>query len=206
MQQILLFRELEVPLDEIRHILLQPDFNLKDALKNHNISLRKRIIRLEELITTVEQTIKTIKGDMQMSEQEIFKGFDETEYEDEARERWGNTTRYAESRRKWVSYSKEQKEKIKEEGGKIIERIVTTNPGAIPEDTDVQMAVSDYLAYLNKYFYTCNAEFFRNLSNMWVQDERFAINYERVREGGAAFVKDAVYVFCASVREKKIGS
>jgi hypothetical protein len=45
-------------------------------------------------------------------------------------------------------------------------------------------------------------EFMRNLSDMWVEDERFAINYERIREGGARFVRDAVHIFCDKKKKK----
>jgi len=81
--------------------------------------------------------------------------------------------------------------------------MVTTNPNAKPDDPEVQTAIGDYLAYFNKYFYTCDAEFLRNLSDMWVADERFAINYDRIREGGAKFLRDAVYIFADITKEKK---
>ena len=76
--------------------------------------------------------------------------------------------------------------------------MVTENPEARPGDPDVQQAVGDYYAYLNTYFYTFEVPFLLNLAEMWVQDPRFKINYERIREGGAAFVRDAVQVYCDS--------
>ena len=203
LQQILFFRELNMPLDDIMLIMSQPDFNLIEALENHRAALKNRSLRLEKLIGTVDHTIDTIKGDNAMKEQELFEGFDETKYEEEARQRWGHTPQYAESQRKWASYSKEQKQAIKEEGGQFALRMVTTNPNAKPDDADVQAAIGEYLAYFNKYFYTCDAEFLRNLSDMWVADERFAINYERIREGGAKFLRDAVYIFSDRMKEKK---
>ena len=203
LQQILFFRELDVPLDDILLIMSQPDFNLVEALENHRAALKNRASRLEKLIDTVDHTIDTIKGENAMKEQELFEGFDETKYEEEARQRWGHTPQYAESQRKWASYSKEQKQAIKEEGGQFALRMVTTNPNAKPDDPDVQAAIGEYLAYFNKYFYTCDAEFLRNLSDMWVADERFAINYERIREGGAKFLRDAVYIFSDRMKEKK---
>ena len=203
LQQILFFRELDVPLDDILLIMSQPDFNLVEALENHRTALKNRASRLEKLINTVDHTIDTIKGENAMKEQELFEGFDETKYEEEARQRWGHTPQYAESQRKWASYSKEQKQAIKEEGGQFAVRMVTTNPNAKPDDPDVQAAIGEYLAYFNKYFYTCDAEFLRNLSDMWVADERFAINYERIREGGAKFLRDAVYIFSDRMKEKK---
>ena len=74
--------------------------------------------------------------------------------------------------------------------------MVTENPGTKPDDLDVQAAVGDYYDYLNKYFYTCEVEYLRGLADMWVQDPRFAVNYERIREGGALFVQDAVHIYC----------
>lgn len=166
LQQILFFREMEIPLDEIRRIMLQPDFNVMDAMENHQIELHKRMKRLAALINTVEQTIQSIKGERQMTEQELFEGFDEAVYEDEARERWGNTSEYIESRKKWAGYSKDQKEKIKEEGLHFIERLAGKGSDGKPADGDVQAAIGEYLAYLNRYFYTCDAKFLRNLSDM----------------------------------------
>ena len=130
-----------------------------------------------------------------MSAKDYFEGFDESQYEEETRQRWGHTPQYAKSQRKWGSYSKDQKNAIKVEGGQITMRMAG-NANSAPGDPDVQAAVGEYHAYINKYFYTCDVEFMRNLSNMWVEDARFAINYERIREGGAKFVREAVHIFC----------
>lgn len=195
LQQILFFRELGVPLKEIQLIMSRPDFNLLRALEGHRASLQSKAKRLDKLIDTVDQTIATIKGEWIMSVEEYFEGFDETRYEGETQRRWGDTPQYAESQVKWAGYSKEQKDKIKAEGGEITIRMVG-DPNASPDDPDVQAAIGEYLAYLNKYFYTCNVGFLRGLADGWVQDPRFAINYERIREGGAEFVRQAVHIFC----------
>lgn len=196
LQQILFFRELDVPLKDIHLIMSRPDFNLLRALEEHRASLENRAKRLDQLIDTVDRTIATIKGDQIMTAKDYFEGFDETQYEEETRQRWGNTPQYAQSQKKWASYSKEQKDAIKVEGGRLTIRMVSDDPNASPDDPDVQAAIGEYHAYINKYFYTCDVEFLRNLADMWVEDPRFAINYERVREGGAEFVRHAVHIFC----------
>jgi DNA-binding transcriptional MerR regulator len=200
LQQILFFRELGMPLSDIQLIMTRPDFNLLGALQRHRVALQKRARRLEKLIHTVDRTITTIKGEEIMSAEEYFEGFDESQYEEEARERWGDTPQYAESQRKWASYSPDQKEAIKEEGGRLTTSMVG-GPEASPDDPQVQAAVGEYYDYINKYFYTCDLEFLRNLSDMWVQDARFAVNYERVREGGAEFVRKAVHIYCDEHKE-----
>jgi DNA-binding transcriptional MerR regulator len=196
LQQILFFRELDLPLKDIQLILSRPDFNLLQALEEHRLQLQSRARRIEKLIDTIDQTIATIQGEWTMDAKEYFEGFDETQYEEETRQRWGHTAQYAESQKKWASYTKDQKEAIKVEGGQLTLRMVTRDPQAKPDDPDVQAAIGEYHTYINKYFYTCEANFLRNLADMWVADPRFAINYERIRPGGAAFVREAVHIFC----------
>jgi DNA-binding transcriptional MerR regulator len=195
LQQILFFRELEVPLKDIHLIMSRPDFHPMRALKDHRAALKSRAKRLNKLIDTIDRTIAAMKGEFSMNDKNYFEGFDETQYEDEVKERWGNTPQYAESQRKWASYTKDQKDAIKAEGGEITARMVSADPTASPDDPEVQAAIGEYHAYINKYFYTCDVEFLRNLAEMWVEDPRFAVNYERIREGGAAFVREAVQIF-----------
>ena len=196
LQQVLYFRELEVPLKEIQYLLSCPDFQLSSSLENHRTALKNQVQRLNKLLATLEKTIRSLEGEGYMSEKEYFEGFDETRHEDETRELWGQTPQYTESQRKWSSYTKSQKEEIKVEGEEIAERMVTKNPDISADDPDVQAAVSEYYDYLNKYFYACDVGFLRGLADMWVQDPRFAINYERIRKGGAAFVREAVHIYC----------
>jgi len=196
LQQILFFRELEVPLKDIHLIISRPDFDLLQALRNQRTTLQSRAKRLDTLIDTIDQTLASIKGERNMTDKDYFEGFDETQYEDEVKERWGDIPQYAESRKKWASYSADQKNAIKEEGGEITLRMVGAGPDASPDDPAVQAAVRDYHTYLNKHFYTCEVAFLRSLADMWVEDLRFAVNYERIREGGAVFVREAVHIYC----------
>jgi DNA-binding transcriptional MerR regulator len=196
LQQILFFRELDVPLKDIQLIISRPDFDLLRALQRHRSAVQNRARRLDKLIDTIDRTIAAIKGDSMMSARDYFEGFDETLYEDETRERWGTTPQYAESQKRWAGYSREQKETIKAEGGRLVTRMVAQDPDASPDDPEVQAAVGEYYAYLSHYFYACDLDFLRQLADGWVADPRFAINYERIREGGAAFVREAVHIYC----------
>ncbi len=201
LQQVLFFRELDVPLKEIRIILDRPDFQLVPTLQSHQEAIQEKARRYQELLGTIQKTISSLQGEENMTEKDYFAGFDETQYEEETRELWGRTSQYQESQRKWTSYSQDQKDEIKKEGERITARMVSETPDTRPDDPDVQRAVGDYYAYLNQYFYTCEVEFLRSLADMWVQDSRFKVNFERIREDGAAFVRDAVHLYCDSHRE-----
>ena len=196
LQQILFFRELDVPLSEIQFLISQPDFQILTSLKNHQRAIQNKIARFEQLLQTVQSTIQDLEGDQDMDPEQLFNGFDEKDYQDEAQQRWGNKPQYIESQRNWASYSEAEKANIKQLGEEITRRMVTENPRAQPGDPDVQAAVGEYYDYINEYFYRCEVEFFRGLADMWVHDPRFAVNYERIREGGVEFVHQAVHIFC----------
>jgi DNA-binding transcriptional MerR regulator len=195
LQQILIYRQLQVPLKDIQRMMSQPDFELLQALEGHRAALSRQAQRLGTLIETVDQTIATLKGEWIMQDQDYFEGFDETQYEEEVKQRWGDTPQYAESQKKWGAYSKAEQEAIKAEARDFSLRMVG-NAHTAPDDADVQAAIGEYHAYINKYFYTCDVNFMRGLADMWVTDPRFAQNYERIRPGGAAFVRQAVHIFC----------
>jgi len=196
LQQIMFFRELDVPLKDIQVIINQPEFTLENALIRHRERLKQRSDRLEALIATIDQTIANLQGGRQMAAEEYFDGFDHSQYEEEVKQRWGDTPQYAESQRKWDSYSQEEKEAIITEGERLTIAMVGENPDITPDNPEVQSAVAEYLAYINKYFYSCDLVQLRGLADMWAADSRFSANYERVRPGGAAFVREAVNIYC----------
>src|SRR5699024_9378834 len=92
LQQILFFRELDFSLQEIKRILTDPNFVAIEALEAHRRTLVEQQVRLKQLIQTIDQTSLDEKGALLMINEERFKGFDYTknEYEQEAREKWGN--------------------------------------------------------------------------------------------------------------------
>src|SRR5512142_2846337 len=54
LQQILLYRELDLPLESIKRILGRPDFDVLTALESHREELHKRIAQMERLAATVD--------------------------------------------------------------------------------------------------------------------------------------------------------
>ena len=73
LQQILFFKELDIPLKEVKEIMVSPYFNKMQALENQKKLLILKRDRLNGLIGLIN---KTLKGDNTMS----FKEFDMTKY------------------------------------------------------------------------------------------------------------------------------
>ncbi|HEX3025843.1 MAG TPA: MerR family transcriptional regulator, partial [Clostridia bacterium] len=99
LQQILLYRELGLSLEEIKQIVTQSDFDVLAALQEHRKQLLEQRTRLDALIENVEKTIRNAKGETSMTDSEKFEGFkqklideNEQKYGAEIREKYGVET------------------------------------------------------------------------------------------------------------------
>ena len=81
LQQILFYRELDFPLDDIRKIMGRRDFDVLSTLETHKESLIRQMERTKRLLVTVDNTINHIKGEKLMSQKDLFEGFSEEEQE-----------------------------------------------------------------------------------------------------------------------------
>ena len=92
LQQILFFRELGFSLKKIKELLDSPSFNRQEAFEMQRNMLVEKRKQLDSMIDTIEKTIQQGKGELVMTNEEKFKGFDfsQNPYEQEARERWGD--------------------------------------------------------------------------------------------------------------------
>jgi DNA-binding transcriptional MerR regulator len=139
LQQILFYRELELPLEQIRLILADPNFDPQQALKSHRTEIQKRIQRLERLIHTVDTTLNHLRGEQSMDDQQLFDVFNEEQqatYQKEAEQLYDPTIVRATYQR-WNRYSREEKQRIGEEGNAVYREFVQAMPKG-PASPDAQ--------------------------------------------------------------------
>lgn len=195
LQQILFFRELDFPLNEIKDIVTSPTFDKAEALKKHKELLVKKRKRIDRLIKLVD---KTIEGEDSMS----FKEFDMTEIENakqkyakEVKKRWGNSDAYIESEDKTKNYGKEQWKQIDEESKSIL-KAFAVNKDKYPDSKEVQEIVKEWQDFITKRFYKCTNEILSGLGLMYLNDERFKKNIDQNGEGTAEFMSKAIGAYC----------
>lgn len=195
LQQILFFRELNFPLNEIKDIITSSEFDKVGALKKHKELLIKKRKRIDRLIKLVD---KTIEGDGNMS----FKEFDMTEIENakqkyakEVKERWGGSDAYIESEKKTKNYDKEHWQQINEESGKLLKKFAV-NMDKAPDSKEVQVIVKAWQDFITKNFYKCTNEILSGLGLMYSADERFKKNIDKNGEGTAEFMSKAIEIYC----------
>ena len=117
-------------------------------------------------------------------------------YENEARERWGNTDAYREHEQKTMNYTKEMWAEANDGLMSIFaEFSVLKTGGATADSAEAQALVVKLQAHITANYYTCTDEILAGLGKMYVADERFKRNIDKYGEGAAEFVEDAIKAF-----------
>lgn len=195
LQQILLYRELDMPLENIKRILGRSDFDVLAALERHRAELRKRIEKMERLSTTVEHTIQHIKGTKTMSNKQLFEPFSEeqqAEYTQEAMQAYDPAIVKA-SMKKWKNTSTAEKERIGTEANEIYHDFLRLMPKGAASD-EVQACVDRWRRNI-EYFWTPNEQQLLGLVNGYNDDPRFKANFDKIDPALAPFMLDAVTIY-----------
>jgi len=194
LQQILFFKNIGFSLKQIKQIIDDPDFNQLEALQLHRQILLEKRANIDTLIQTVDKTIQHTKGAIQMGAKERFAGFDfsKNEYEQEARERWGDKA-IDDSQKKINKMADEERKGFEKQFEQIFRELADIRH-LEPKSDQVQTKIGEWYAFLNrmgKY----SPEVFANLGEMYVSDERFTKNIDQFGEGLAIFMRDAMKVY-----------
>ncbi|NFL56502.1 MerR family transcriptional regulator [Clostridium botulinum] len=206
LQQILFFKELNFPLQEIKIILDSPNFNKKEALETHRQLLLEKKLRLEKIIQSVDKTINSMEGEFKMDKKEILNVFSMTEieehqrkYSEEVKEKYGNTSAYKESNEKTSKYTKEDWSNIMKDWDIIYKKLANLMDKN-PDDEEIQESVHQLRGHISKNFYDCTPEIFRGLGELYVNDERFTANIDKYKIGLSKFLRKAINVYCDNIK------
>ena len=203
LQQILFFRELGFKLGEIKMSVDSPDFDLRIALKDHRKMIFLKRKGLDGLIVTIDRTIKKISSTNNMEDEKLYDSFSTgeiEEYKKEAKQKWGNTKSYKQFTERVKKMGKRGLSKAMEESAKITDDLARCmNKGFDAESEVVQRLIRQHYNWL-KHFYEPSIELYLGLAKMYLEDERFKANYEKVAKGLAQFVHDAMVVFVGDNR------
>lgn len=198
LQRILLLRDLGLSLPAVAEVL-ENQKDQAEALRTHLAWLRQEQERLARQARAVESTIQRLEGDGQLMAQEMFDGFDHTQYKDEVEARWGAKA-YADGDAWWRGLGAEGQEEWKERVARLMEdwRAAAVS-GASPESDTAQTLAARHADWLGSipgtpgYPERPAKEYVLGLAEMYVADERFAANYGGAE--GATFVRDALRAY-----------
>ncbi len=192
MQEILFYRELDFSLKSIGEILSSPNYDKNKALdeQKHLLMLKKE--RLERLICAIDGAMKG---------ENVMQAFDNSEFDKhkaEAKEKWGKTDAYKQHAEKTRNYSKQKWNDLAEGMDHIMaEFALCMKNGETPDSAEAQNLVKLLRSHITDNYYNCTKPILAGLGQMYVADERFKNNIDKHADGTAAFICEAIEVYCA---------
>lgn len=204
LQQILLYRELEFPLDGIARMLEEAAPDRALALRAQRELLAEKARRLESILGVVDRMLESMERRERMSAAELFEGFgaldapdevkaQEAKHREEVQERWGDTDAYRESMRRTRKYTQRDWAEIKAESESIEADMAVLLAAGEEPGGEAAMAVAErHRQHISRWFYPCRPAMHAGLADMYEADPRFSAHYEARARGLAAFTAAAV--------------
>ena len=203
LQQILFYRELEMPLEEIKSILQSDNFDIHEALESHLVHLSNQRNRLDRLIQTIENTIQAKEGGPEMSEQEKFEAFkkeriaeNEDKFGKEIRKEYGNAVVEQSNKRlrNTTAFQMANYKALNDElDRKLAEATKLGDPSSGLAQEVCELHHEWIAAAWPEGHYDKEKHY--NLSIMYVEDERFKAHYDKIEPGAAVFLNKALKIY-----------
>ncbi len=196
LQRILILRDLGLGLAEIAQVLHGERDDLA-ALRAHLVSLREDRRRLDRQLASVERTIEALEEEEEIMPEQMFDGFDNSQYREEVEQRWGAQA-WAEGDRWWQGMSDDDKRAFTDEHAAIAaDWARAREAGLAPDSDEVQDIAARHAAWIQVGWQgrAVPPEALRQLAETYVADERFAANYGGVQ--GASYVRDGLVAYAA---------
>lgn len=193
LQQILLFRELEFPLKEIKRILENPAFDRSKALEQQIELLTLKREHIDNLIR-MARTVK-LTGGITMD----FEAFDKKkleEYAAQARKSWGTTPEYKEFEQK---NSGKTLAELKQTGDGLMALLAefASMKDADPAAPEAQAQARRVRDYITEHYYSCTNKIFAQLGKLYGSGGEFTENIDKAGgPGTAVFAAEAIRIFC----------
>ncbi len=203
LQAILFYKELDFALDDIRFMVSHRNFDPTQALIDQKLLLKSRQARLGKLIKKIDQTVDHLKHTHMMKDEELYDVFaDESvaNYQNEVKQRWGDTDAYKESMKRVARMTKDEMAEIKEAGERLCRKMVD-HMALDVRDPAVRLLVEEHRAGI-ELFYDCSPEMHKNLAQMYIDDPRFTAYYDAFKPGLARFLRDAIFAYYQDAQNK----
>lgn len=206
LQQILFYREIGLELLQIKEILDSPDFDLLSALESHRKVLADKRLRLQNLIHTVDDTIRHLSGEKPMAKRQMFEAFSDEQqkqYEREARLQWDPDIVNG-SIKKWNAYTQAEKDAVMAEGGRVYNDLVTAIEAHLPpQSPEVQTILTRWHQHI-RYFYEPTLEILRGLGQGYNSHPDFIANFQKLHADLPQYLETAITYYVDELETAEI--
>ncbi|WP_134652227.1 MerR family transcriptional regulator [Streptomyces sp. H23] len=205
LQQILFYRELGFPLDEIAAIFKDPQVNPLERLRARQRELNEEIARLQRLAEVAERAIEVQKTGVPLTPEERFEVFGEVafdlSYATEAELKWAHSQGQREAMARADAHTKEDWHRLMGEAGAWRAELLAAFDDGQPSDGERAMDLAEeHRLHIARWFTSCPPDMHRRIADDFVADPRafaLVVPPSQQRPGLAVYTRRAVYANAA---------
>ncbi|MEU9653137.1 MerR family transcriptional regulator [Streptomyces sp. NPDC048110] len=201
LQQILFYRELGFPLDEIAAIFKDPQVNPLERLRARQRELNEEIARLQRLAEVAERAIEVQKTGVPLTPEERFEVFGEVafdlSYATEAELKWAHSQGQRQAMARADAHTKEDWRRLMGEAGAWRAELLAVFDEGQPSDGERAMDLAEeHRLHIARWFTSCPPDMHRRIADDLVADPRafaLVVPPSQQRPGLAAYTRNAVH-------------
>ncbi|MFI5639528.1 MerR family transcriptional regulator [Streptomyces goshikiensis] len=201
LQQILFYRELGFPLDEIAEILADPQANALEHLRTRQRQLASEINRLQQLAEVAERAIEVQQTGVPLTPEERFEVFGEIafdlSYATDAQLKWRDSKGHREAMARASAHTKEDWRRLMAEAAAWRAELLAGHDDGEPADGERIMDIAEeHRLHVSRWFTPCPPEMHRRIADDFASDPRafaLVVPPSQQRPGLAAYLAEAVH-------------
>lgn len=202
LQQILIHRELDIPLSEIAAILDAPGFDRLATLQGQRDRLEQEARRYAELVQTIDRTIARLKGDRAMQDADLYKGISpekQAEYEAWLIDRYGGDMpeRIETSRKAWAELTEAEQQTLQDDLRELEQGLAEGLRRGVPREArSLDPLLERHRAWISRMWgRPCPPEAYAGLADLYLSHPDFIARYETIETGFAEYLAGAMKAY-----------
>jgi DNA-binding transcriptional MerR regulator len=202
LQHVVVYRRLGFGLHQITALLGDPRADVTEHLRRQRAAVSGQLEKLRDLLTALDQALENAMTDQPATPDDMRALFGDQfdDYQDEARQRWGETDAWKQSEQRTRKYTKPDWEHIKAEADQLRDAFLTAFRAGQAPTSDAAMDTAEaHRLHITRRFYQCSPAMHRQLGDLYVSDARFTASYDDslAAPGLAGYVREAIYANAA---------
>jgi MerR family transcriptional regulator, thiopeptide resistance regulator len=201
LHRVLVYRELGFPLAEIGNLLDDPEVDARSHLRRQRAELLERITHLQTMVSSVDRMLEATTSGIQLTPTEQVEIFGTTwhpEWIDEAEQRWGDTTQWAQYAERTAGLTPDAWKNLAAKTTNLeadLTAALRTNltPGSPPAN----VLAERHRALLTTYF-DCTHSMHACIARSYTEDPRYLEYYENTAPGLATWLRDTIFANAAA--------
>jgi DNA-binding transcriptional MerR regulator len=204
LQQILFYKELDLPLKDIADLLDDPGFDPVKALEEHKQALQQKQARITTLLVTIDKTIHKLKNAVMLTPEELYEGLPKETAEswrNEAIDKWGDAVQNSEKH--LMKKTKAEFNELKEAASLCWQKLYALRHED-PTNDNVQQQIAVHYKIIREFWGTAGspdhqAEAYAGLGDLYVADERYTMVEGKAEPEFASFLQQAMKYYAKSL-------